>query len=745
MQDLRLNWKVVFFIFLFGLQLGQLCAQDKRQQNFYNRIYGDDDHDFDVMIADSIWADASSVILCEKTHISVHSPQLAKNSPVEINGIYRRRILIQDESALQKFSLYYFQKGETVNLKVVKPSGKEISVPLSLAVEVKREVPSFFRKSYIKASYFKIAIPNLEVGDILEYYHVFRYFNSSIVYYQGMFNNELPTQKKEVTFDLSNMPKTFFDTYNTDVKFDVVREGGQSKLGKKRKFADRLRLVLYDLEPKSEIAFLNENADLPHFKLCSYPLVGIFKFLQKKSSDLLNSYDLSSNRTLKLFPNPPSGLVKEYIDKVLFKLKAKERKNFPEGFFYASRYTWNRTGTPNFYMHGVGEKRTDIETLFLNGIDAEFSQFQFIPVFSKYLETYNFKHDIIVVVPNYSGDPKRIVYPGIPYYGIYIEELDQIYWAHNNHRNHLDIPQELANGGRGYRFSILDGKNVKLKKIKDPKSKDFVLPPISSDNAGQTNYIKLSLSQSMDSVSVMDSIIIKGPNKASFYNLLPKFQKFIYSDHVEMYENETVRKAMKGMGEKYMKKGVDYKQIDNDITKQSDTEQSDIFNEFVNDYYGFLDLKIDSFEMINTGRSSVHPDMVFKSCFKLGNFINKAGPNYILDIGMLLGEQTKLNLDEQKSREFNVDFSSAKKYENHIDINLPQDYNVKGLENLNVNIDNEFMRFSAVAKFEDYVLKLYTCKEYKKGFVDKKHWSKLVEVLETAYDFSQKKLILSKQ
>ena len=76
---------------------------------------------------------------------------------------------------------------------------------------------------------------------------------------------------------------------------------------------------------------------------------------------------------------------------------------------------------------------------------------------------------------------------------------------------------------------------------------------------------------------------------------------------------------------------------------------------------------------------------------------------------------------------------------------IPTGYSVEGIEELNVNVDNESGAFVSTAKAEENKLLITTKKQYKKGFDRKDAWPNYVAFMEPAYKFSQAKVVLKKK
>ena len=124
-------------------------------------------------------------------------------------------------------------------------------------------------------------------------------------------------------------------------------------------------------------------------------------------------------------------------------------------------------------------------------------------------------------------------------------------------------------------------------------------------------------------------------------------------------------------------------------------------------------------------------------------FIQKAGPNLILEIGRFIGGQVALEKEEME-REKDVYFDYARSFYNEISFSIPEGYRVVGLEKLAYNIDNETGGFVSSAEVVGDKLYLKSRKFYKHHFVEAEKWPLMVEFLEAAYKFSQEKILLKK-
>ena len=154
--------------------------------------------------------------------------------------------------------------------------------------------------------------------------------------------------------------------------------------------------------------------------------------------------------------------------------------------------------------------------------------------------------------------------------------------------------------------------------------------------------------------------------------------------------------------------------------------------------------KYDSYTLLQDGRYEETPSLSFKEQYSVKKLVNKAGRNYLVDIGKFIGGQIKLEEKEMQKRENDIWLAYARTISNNITLNIPQGYTVDGWQELNMNVDNESGSFVSTAKLDGNKLMISTKKIYKKNFDKKEAWPNYVAFLEAAYKFSQAKVVLKK-
>jgi hypothetical protein len=148
-------------------------------------VWDDPDAEFKATIIPSKWKEESAVIMAQKTRFSFDKDA----NKLAVYEITRRRIMLNDRDAVNSYSSVYFRIGSAndgAGIKVIKSNGsvQDVSLRNAVFVEDNSSVPSTFQpyigkantyydKSKSRVIYYKLAIPDLDPGDIIDYCTIF--------------------------------------------------------------------------------------------------------------------------------------------------------------------------------------------------------------------------------------------------------------------------------------------------------------------------------------------------------------------------------------------------------------------------------------------------------------------------------------------------------------------------------------------------------------------------------------------
>jgi len=150
----------------------------------------------------------------------------------------------------------------------------------------------------------------------------------------------------------------------------------------------------------------------------------------------------------------------------------------------------------------------------------------------------------------------------------------------------------------------------------------------------------------------------------------------------------------------------------------------------------------DELKIINPGIKEGEA-LIVRDKFTLEGLIKKAGKNYILSAGILIGSQVALE-DDEYDRTLDAFLTYPRSFVNKITIDLPEGYTISDLSSLNVEFENEAGKFLSTAQLAGNQLIFTTEKSYKVNFLPSDKWKLMTEFLDVAFDLSQKKVLLSK-
>jgi hypothetical protein len=136
-----------------------------------------------------------------------------------------------------------------------------------------------------------------------------------------------------------------------------------------------------------------------------------------------------------------------------------------------------------------------------------------------------------------------------------------------------------------------------------------------------------------------------------------------------------------------------------------------------------------------------------KGEFKTSSLIEKAGPRVLFKVGLVIGPQTEMYSDQQRTMAIEND--NNRNYDRVIRIHIPQGYTVKNVDQLRMNISfsnddkNPFL-FRADYVMKGDVLELTISEFYKEIYCPLGRYEDFRKVINAAADFNKVTLILEK-
>lgn len=707
-------------------------AQKKKKEEptTADEVYGDKDPAFQVKDIPDKWKNESAVVIAQKANFSYWK----RNARVEGEEMVRKRVKLLDKAAVDEFSEFYFIDaglGETqeIGIRIIKPNGTQVDVNTDNAVKVTSSIniPSVFRSYYSYSSYKKLAVPNLEAGDIIDYFY-YTYNKTRSDYFHFTLSSSYPIMSQKFYFNVDKDFSINFNSYNGAPKLESTGTGTDWK-GRPNE-----RVKTYTLTDKDRPRLKKENWDYAfrHEPSVKFMLFFIHGAYANKSTEFFNedntpktsvdkkevaeSVDILLNQsTYDLY----SKDIIRYLDKNY--KNEKDDLKFATLAYYYFRYLYL---TQEIGYDGKMTHRYDLEDYKYRRMSDEY----FFKVFDAVLTHYEINYDVIATMNRNNGtlddlllwDELVLGFRVGGEKGAYFFPFD-IYNSHETNNYNID-------GTEAYAYQMFpETKETIIKRV--------MLPVTTAGMNNITTVSSVSMDENMELLKVAREVTVTGMYKPSYSTALIGHD-YVVEEELRLdpqFVDEAPASTQKKRDELKKKKEANAEEIRKVLMEEMKSLAEEDFE--VQSY--------DRFELVQSGRMPEKPKMIFREEMKAKSLLNKAGKNYMLDVGKLIGEQIKLE-EKDMTREHDVYMQYARSSNNEITIEIPAGYTVDGLNDLNMNVDNASGKFLSTATLNGNKLVIKTEKQYKKAYDKKESWPQMIAFLDAAYKFSQKKVILKK-
>ena len=717
--------------------------------------------EFNVTTVPENWKNESAVIIGQRSEYLFTRVGSGRNTTtlVKISEYIHKRIKLQDKNALEKFSTFFYVtmgKDGNAAYKIIKASGKEEIIDMATAIEEENDIPSIYRPIYYKLSIrsMKIAIPNLEVGDIIDY-TVRSTFNwdmktDGVQFTPFIFSlaNNYPTLYQQYRFTMANGMKVKYRNYNGApvLKFD----NKASVYGDKESY-----LSYYFMDKNRE----KSNDERWNFEFRNTPTVKFRVVLladndpeskglgeatvDRAGLDPQNVYRYYAGVAMYVTPTVNSlvGYTTEYInqkksegslktnDEIIREAYYCLRKVFLEMYYKGpvhSELAKYMTGKKLYKKVKAQEQKAE-QRKEEREDEIRINSVTFATALRMALVAQQIQAELQVYVPRKLGAWRDAIFMEELDFALRVKIKNKYYYleAFNNF-DAFGTPYAYLEGTEGY--SIGYDEVDRYFRTTVPASKH-------TDNIDKQDYA-IRFNPSMDMVEVERTSSYLGNDKSSKIGPANLDRSYLAYDFAKYFAEPKGKKKDNTVAAD----GIKYEDADRD---EHIRERKELFEKMLKE--NFDPEKYDAFELIKDGRFGDTATLEFKEKFTLKKLLSKAGKNYLFEAGKLIGGQIKLEPTELTERKSDIWLSYARTIQNNISIDLPAGYTADGLQDLNMNIDNESGSFVSTAKLEGDKLLINTTKLYKKNFDKKEAWPNYVAFLEAGYKFSQAKIVLKKK
>jgi len=158
----------------------------------------------------------------------------------------------------------------------------------------------------------------------------------------------------------------------------------------------------------------------------------------------------------------------------------------------------------------------------------------------------------------------------------------------------------------------------------------------------------------------------------------------------------------------------------------------------------FIDLEVNNTE---PDISPIDAPFIIKSKVKSSALLERAGPKYLFKIGEVIGPQRELYQDDERRNPVENDFNRM--YDRRISFPIPENYRIKNLDDININVYHEqngdkVFLFRSKYVVEGNVVKVQIDEYYKVIYCETEEFEAFRKVINAAADFNKVTLVLEK-
>ncbi|MBO9153243.1 hypothetical protein ACFOTA_13565 [Chitinophaga sp. GCM10012297] len=702
----------------------------KRLAEVKEEIWGWKQAGFKNRTVPAEYAKESAVVLAKHTELTT------PDKDRELHRSFRALVAINDKAALEEYSEFTFKQYETLSswyplepfdkmtkviymgARIFKKDGgtREIYSDEAVVTEVNR-------RSHKTR---KLAIPDLQIGDLIEYFvREEKFINHNTAYTEEIFVLGEEEPVLEYSVHVSAWEEVFALEYRS--------MNGAPNF--KQKIADhmlQLDMLVKNVPPQPVSLWMNPFRQIPMLRVHLRVGVRREKLGRRKEGTIYSNPNALKTRDEAVagivgMRNATSSSTLPFLGEVWDNVKRfkKENKNVTDEelthyIYYLIRYMGLYRVNPQDAI--VVDQRRNW---------AGLSEINFLRYVNYMLVKNDIDADFVLATPRYGpaqnevfeADDFRVMLKTVGKKPVYMS-------AEGIFSNTDYIPAEFE----GQKAPLVNG-GPKEDGIKG----NVEIPYSDASKNRQVENMKISFAK-----DDLQQLKIDRTSSASGHFKRPLQQKLLlYEDY---YDAE--RQAL-GIKQSFMEEFADSKRnrsLADEYRNAFDKARKDVKESFLDEVKEQFDISpesLDGYKVLKMGLRHNVPEIAYNTNFTMNGYIKKAGSNYIIDAGRLIGPQMSIK-PSQRERKADIYMSFARSFEYNIEFQIPEGYTLEGADKLARNVDNECGSFVVTTKQAEGKLTVNVKKIYKNSFAPAAKWPQLLEMVDAAEAFQQQKILLKK-
>jgi hypothetical protein len=738
----RIIVPVLLLPFLFYVQdaSAQLKEEDYRKQatEVRNYVWGLGIKAFEQRDVPAEYAKYSKIIVAKheeitgltKSKIKWISLGVASQRDLTYTHMTRELIKINDAAALEEYSEINFQKFAQraknkfttyLGVRVIKADGtvKEVNPDEIILTD-----------NTDKNKKGKLAISELEIGDMLDYFiETVEFYNagSNLDLENFVFADENPIMHYSVHVEASKKLSVEYRAMNGAPGFELKKDGDDNNILDAEKndiapFPTNLWMSAYRQIPVLRFHMVMGYKGLYANALNARKPGEIYKNLDP--DEIIQDYDVSlkyyvgvMRKEIKNYDPPIRRIAQLYLEKNGGG-KAKEKST---ALYYAARHFLFLQ--PNKETVAVVDNRRNYSAP---------GSVAFFALMESLFADFGINSQFVLIPSKYGPGTDEVLTTGDLQLALRTED-NHIFTAESI----FDSPDVIPYYLEGQQATTLD-YHMSLGSAKSEKGSYATQYSAADKNVHTEDLIFYFDVANPQKVKVDRKATLTGLSRLDYQRELALYEDLYEEERKVMGIEETFYDELKDSrsGKKIVE---EYEHAFDEARKEwKENFKAEIANQFNIKPEELLVCKIDQAGIFETA-----PAFKFSAQFTANAWVKKAGNNFILDAGKMIGEALKIK-PEQRDRKVDVYMPNARTYQYNISIPVPQGYTPEGLDKLNTSIDNSTGSFTTTAKLDGGNVKINVTKVYKNAFEKAEKWPELLKILDATTAFEEAKIMLRK-
>lgn len=708
--------------------------------------------EFNVRTVPEKYTNASAVIMARRAEISADSKKKAQLTglgfgmyrALTLTEVVRELVKVNDKSAVDEYSeISYTQMQKKSGLMMNKVTTVYVGVRIIKPNGTVKEINAddiILTKDEKKTKEAKAAIPDLQVGDLVDYFIAKQTSmeQQAIPPYTFTLFDDNPIVNYSIRCEVGKKYAVEYRSYNGAPDFKLSKgEDDDNVLEMEEKDIPAYPGNNFWVSPYRQLPIIRMNIMVGYNGIFAgrmntrkpgeiYKNQATSEFIE----DITNSIGVSKFN-LRLYS--PGDLFSDAATSHLKKVKASKSSisidSLVSEFFYAYRFDRILDIT-------TGNTSMDYVTNF-----AEYEARQFNPDYlfrlSLFLKDRNIDNKLILLTSKYGPDMKSIMSTGDIAYMVYADGCQNpIIGADDAFSPAFYVPYYFEN--------TPDAISLDIKGLKEFKPKNFdqgtvKIPGSAYDQNSRMEQLVVTPVLTKNAVAVKRISTLKGHYKSDVQKELITFEDYYESERKLMGEEKNLVEYYESS-----KKTKKYAEELTAAFADARKKQKEAFITEAKDWYETEITDLDNQRIVNLGVRHNNPDFVYSSEFSIPGIVKKAGNNFIVEIGKFLGAPLKID-DAQRKRNLDVYAPFARSIYYQISLEIPAGYTAEGVAALNKKIENESGVFTVNATSDGKTVNIKVSKIYKNAFEPHTNWNNMLAFIDAAVDWTNSKLLLKKQ